>query len=236
MNKMSLGDRIKANYESRQQYQLTRRTPVIVRLDGRAFHTYTRTFNRPFDQTLIDAMVASVYEVGREMQGFKLGYVQSDEVSFLITDYDTIETEAWFDYNKSKIESVTASIMTAYFNKYISTSGYIVPQLAFFDARAFNIPENEVTNYFVWRAKDWERNSLTMYASAFFCHKQLHEKNREDKHGMLHSIGKNWTKDLSPQLRNGTWMFSGGRPVNCSILPNYESISSVVNDCLKAQE
>lgn len=112
----SLGDRIKGNYENRSKTELVRRMPVILRVDGKAFHTYTRGCKRPFDQDLIDCMVNAAVAVAREMQGFKMGFVQSDEASFLLTDYDDITTEAWFDYKVQKMCSVAASMMTAHFN------------------------------------------------------------------------------------------------------------------------
>jgi tRNA(His) 5'-end guanylyltransferase len=93
----SLGDRMKDNYEDRYRIYLTRRTPVIIRLDGKAFHTLTSKCQRPFDQHFINSMLYASEETAKEMQGFKLAYVQSDEVSFLLTDYDNLDTEAWFD-------------------------------------------------------------------------------------------------------------------------------------------
>lgn len=219
----SIGDRIKENYENRARYELTRRIPVIIRIDGRAFHTFTRGMNRPFDQKLIDAMVESARVVANSVQGCKAAYVQSDEASFLVTDYDTLQTDAWFGYNKSKVESISASIMTASFNRIMS-----IGTDAYFDSRSFNVPREEVSNYFLWRALDWERNSLTMYAGSFFSHKQLHGMNSADKHEMLHEIGKNWTTDLTSQQRNGTFIISG--EVRTDILPTYDQIDSVLSN------
>ena len=219
----SIGDRIKENYENRARYELTRRIPVIIRIDGRAFHTFTRGMNRPFDQKLIDTMVESARVVANSIQGCKAAYVQSDEASFLVTDYDTLQTDAWFGYNKSKVESISSSIMTASFNRIMS-----IGTDAYFDSRSFNVPREEVSNYFLWRALDWERNSLTMYAGSFFSHKQLHGMNSADKHEMLHEIGKNWTTDLTSQQRNGTFIISG--EVRTDILPTYEQIDSVLSN------
>jgi len=97
MIKDSIGNRMKENYEDRQRHYLTRRTPVIIRVDGVAFHTLTRGFDRPFDGDFCTAMLYAADHVLRSMQGFKIGYVQSDEASFLLTDYDKLTTEAWFD-------------------------------------------------------------------------------------------------------------------------------------------
>lgn len=200
----SLGDRMKQNYENPSRFYLTHRTPVIIRIDGRAFHTFTRNFEKPFSIRFIDAMVVAAMTVAGEMQGFKLGYIQSDEASFLLTDYDNLQTQPWFGYNKSKLESVSASIMTAAFARCMRLVG--VTDLATFDARAFNIPEAEVANYFLWRAKDWARNSISMYAQAHFSHKELQGMNSAAMHEMLHGIGRNWAFDLMDDEKNGTFL------------------------------
>lgn len=222
---MALGNRMKDNYEHRYKIGLTRRSPVIVRVDGRAFHTFTKSFKRPFDTRLMDAMEHAATNLGCvEMQGFKLGYIQSDEASFLLTDYDTIETDAWFGYDLAKIVSISAACMTAHFNDYLSPH----PFIAMFDARAFNIPREEVANYFVWRAKDWERNSLQMLCQANFSHRELHGKGRAAMHEMLHEKGLNWTTDLDERQRNGTFIFRDGSR-RYDVLPTYDAISQLVN-------
>lgn len=204
----ALGDRMKANYEDRARYHLLRRTPVVVRVDGRAFHTWTRKLDRPFDQWVIDTMVRAAREVADDMQGCKAVYIQSDEASFVLTDFDKLTTEAWFDYNKSKVESISAAVMSVSFNGWWP-KGKPRDSAAIFDSRAFNVPLAEVSNYFLWRMKDWERNSVSMYCHAHFSHKEMHGQGRADQHEMLHSKGLNWTKDLSPQIRNGTWLLRG---------------------------
>lgn len=115
--------------------------------------------------------------------------------------------------------------MTAWFNQYMGIS-----RLAMFDARAFNVPREEVANYFLWRAKDWERNSVSMYAQANFSHQQLHGKGRADKHEMLHGIGKNWATDLCERWRNGTWIVreESGYTVRHDILPVYADIEAAL--------
>lgn len=221
----NLGDRMKGNYENRARHLLTRRMPVIVRVDGRAFHTYTRGMDKPFDDRLMQAMVAAAAEVAAEAQGFKLGYVQSDEASFLITDYDTLDTEAWFGYVKSKIETISASIMTAAFNERMSRHR---TTLAFFDARAFNIPREEVANYFLWRAQDWARNSVSMYCGHFYSAKQMHGQGRADQHEMLRAVGRNWATDLDDCKRNGTFIL-GDLSYRHDVLPKYADIAALVD-------
>lgn len=225
----SLGDRMK-NYEKVSSYRLVPRSPVIIRLDGKAFHTFTKKCNKPFDQDLIDSMALSAQAVANEIQGFKLAYVQSDEASFVLTDYDEINTQGWFDYKLSKIVSIAASIMTANFNKIYGSS----EKLAYFDARAFNIPESEIANCILWRIKDWNRNSIQMYSRAFYSHKELNKKNVSDMHEMLYKKGKNWSKDLSAQIKNGTFILKGiPNLIFIDQEINYDIISNIVKDVLK---
>lgn len=233
-----LGDRIKQNYENRARHYLTRRMPVILRIDGVAFHTFTRPFEKPFSEEIIQSMLYSTIAIAKKIQGFKCAFVQSDEVSILLTDYDRFETSAWFDYNKSKVESVTASLMAGYFQRNIFDEflyKQFTDNIPYFDCRSFNIPREEVVNYFLWRALDWKRNSLNMYCSSFFSHKQLENKNQADKHEMLHNIGKNWTTDLEPIIKNGSFVVKenvDNREVYKSlhdVLPNYDSIAAVLD-------
>jgi tRNA(His) 5'-end guanylyltransferase len=167
------------------------------------------------------------------MQGCKMAYVQSDEASFVITDYDQLDTQGWFYYNQSKIVSISASHMTASFNHTMIGQGR--PSQAMFDARAFNIPPNEVPNYFLWRAQDWHRNSVSMYAQANFSQKALHGKSIPEMHEMLHTIGKNWTTDLTERERNGFFLYHncvGGVQAETGILPKHTDISILWDEAL----
>lgn len=194
----SLGDRMRGNYESRMQLSLIRRMPVIIRLDGRCFHTLTRHCEKPFDDGLADCMANTSLFLCSEIQGVKCAYLQSDEMSFLLADFDTLATMAWFDYNIQKVVSVSASLASVKFSE-------LWGQSACFDSRVFNIPKEEVANYFVWRQKDWIRNSVAMLAQAHFSHKQLHKMGQSDMHEMLHEKGVNWN-DLEPKWKNGQFI------------------------------
>ena len=225
---MSLGDRIK-RYEGSSRHYLTPRMPVIVRIDGRAFHTFTKGADKPFDKSIMTSMVCAATDVAMDMQGFKAGYVQSDEATFLLTDYDDLETQGWFGYNLSKIISISAGLMSVKFNYFCGDTG-LSPV---FDSRAFNVPREDVVNTFLWRAQDWERNSLQMYARSFFSHKELHKKNREDIHNMLHKIGKNWTTDLTDQEKNGTFILpkeEGGLKLRYDVPPKYLEINAAIGE------
>jgi tRNA(His) 5'-end guanylyltransferase len=219
--KDSLGDRIK-KYENVTRFYATPRMPLIIRVDGRAFHTFTKNCKKPFDHQLIDAMCQAALSVSKEMQGFKCAYIQSDEVTFAIIDYDNITSQGWFDYNLSKIISLTAASMSVYFNKF-----YLTDKIPIFDCRAFSVPKEDVVNTFLWRMKDWERNSLSMYCRTFFSHKELRDKNKFAQHEMLFSIGKNWTTDLTNQEKNGTFI------VNNSIVfcePTFQSVNELIGN------
>ncbi len=143
----SLGDRMKNQYEDRTRWMLPRRTWTIIRCDGKAFYSFTRGCMKPFDPALNYAMVEGTLRLVREAQGAKFAYLQSDEISVVLTDFDRIETQAWFDGNAQKMVSVAASLVTAGFNLV-----YGEPS-ATFDARVFTIPDPvEVENYFYMRA------------------------------------------------------------------------------------
>lgn len=208
----TLGDRIK-RYEAAAFHQLTPRTPVMIRVDGRAFHTYTKGMERPFDHTLMDAMQYATMFTAKDMQGFRLGYTQSDEATFLITDTENLDTQGWFGYELNKIVSLSASLFTAHFYSYMIAINHDSNSIATFDARAFNVPEDDVPNVFVWRQRDWERNSLQMLARAHFSHKELMGKRRQCMHDMLHAKGINWA-DLSPAEKNGTFILRDGHHVS----------------------
>jgi tRNA(His) 5'-end guanylyltransferase len=197
--KDSLGDRMKANYENISRFKLIRRTPVIMRLDGKAFHTLTRKIEKPYSEDLRSIMIDTASTVLKEVQGSKCAYVQSDEISILITDFDTLTTDAWFDYNIQKMVSVSAGIASAYFSLHYNE------KVTVFDSRVFNIPKEEVCNYFIWRQQDWIRNSVRMLAQAHFSHKELDGKNIQMMHEMLYSKDINWN-NINPKWKNGTFI------------------------------
>jgi len=203
----SLGNRMKG-YENVSRDFLIKRLPVVIRIDGKAFHTFTKGFDRPFDKNFIDCMNRTTEEVCKEVQGFKCAYVQSDEISIITSDLDTLLTSPWFENNKTKIVSVSASIATAYFNYYIDQYPSLRRGrgLAFFDSRAFNLPFEEVENYLLWRQKDCCRNSLFSVAQSIFSHKQLHGKCQAEVHELLHTKNINWTTDYSSHEKNGRFI------------------------------
>ena len=203
----SLGDRMKNNYENRSRHYLTRRTPVIMRLDGKAFHTLTRGCDKPFDKNLFKAMQETAIELCKSIQGAKCAYQQSDEITILITDYDTIDTDAWFDYNIQKMTSISAAMVSVNFTRYYGKIGI-------FDSRVFSIPKEEVCNNFIWRQQDWLRNSLQMVCRSHFSHKEMENKKTEDMHEMLHKIGVNWATDFDTYQKNGSFIIKNDKGWN----------------------
>lgn len=236
--------RIKKNYESRYKFFLTRRTPVIIRLDGKAFHTYTRGLDKPFDEGLIEDMQQTALYLCKNIQGAKCGYVQSDEISILITDYDTLQTDAWFDYNVQKIVSISASLASSKFNQirykrkwnnrdedYISEEDLYNTPLANFDSRCFNIPKEEVSNYFLARQKDAVKNSISMLAQSLYSHKELEFKNQSDLQEMIFQKGQNWN-DLHWSKKRGSFIMKNEQweIVETPMVFNYTYFQQFVNN------
>lgn len=182
-----LGDRLKQEFEATTRLVLPRKTHTIIRLDGKAFHTYTRGLPRPFDATLHADLVAATQFLCEQVTGALLAYVQSDEVSLLVTDLAKSGTEPWYGGNVQKITSVTASILTAKFNDRRSLGiGDVGERLAFFDSRVFTIPDtDDVVDYFHWRYLDAWRNAVSSLASTHFSARQLHRKSLGERLDML---------------------------------------------------
>lgn len=224
----SLGDRMKNNYENRSKAYLTRRVPVCVRIDGKAFHSFTRGLKRPYDEIFHKAMNDTLMYLCKNIQGCKVGYTQSDEITLLLVDYDTITTDAWFDYSVQKMCSITASMATLAFNKsfaksaddffrnnikdvdeknedviYFKTLMKAVETGAMFDARCFNIPEDEVVNCFIWRQQDATRNAIQMLGQCNFPHKALQGKSCNDIQDMLMTIKGINFNDMPVEFKRG---------------------------------
>ena len=211
----SLGIRMKEFYETVPKTKLIRRMPVAIRLDGKAFHTFTRGFQKPFDEVLGKAMRETMKYLCENIQGCVLGYTQSDEITLILIDYQTLDTCAWYDYEVQKMCSVSASMATMAFNKafkkfideeILEYKCSLVPQCvetqleiaeyhntlqkalnkgAMFDSRVFNIPKEEACNLIYWRQLDATRNSIQMVGQANFSHNELQNKSCNDIQDML---------------------------------------------------
>lgn len=194
--KDSLGDRMKG-YEGQYRFKLAPRSFVVVRLDGKAFHTYTKNFERPWDDRLVNTIQSTCRHLCETMSGAVLGYSQSDEISIVMAPGVKLTSEPWFDNNLQKIVSVSASICTSFFNKTMRCSFPIgfEPDDANFDSRAFVLPEDEVVNYLIWRQQDCTRNSVSMLARAHFSHSECHNKTTNDLLDMLMAKEVNWNEE-----------------------------------------
>jgi tRNA(His) 5'-end guanylyltransferase len=201
--KDELGRRIKRDYEDALRLRLPRRTCVVIRIDGRSFHKFTSSLERPYSRELADALDAAAIRLAMEMIGCRFGYGQSDEYSFLLTDFERDNAPLWFDGNVQKMVSVSASVFTGAFNAAFQKMPGSCGRIAAFDSRVMVIPRRaEVVNYFLWRQLDASANSLNMLASAHFAHEELVGKTTAEKHEMLHSKKVNWAKE-PPDFKRG---------------------------------
>lgn len=244
MDTSDLAKRMK-DYEMRNRYFLQKRIPVAIRVDMRAGHTFTRGFKRPFDDIFMKSMQETAKYMCENMGNAKFAYVQSDEITIILVDYNTLETDCWFNYRTDKLCSIAASMATMAFNKifkekiesFIEEGGaFSLAQLnynqmrmepylkaiekgAMFDARCFNIPKEEVTNLIYWRQLDATRNSIQMVGQAYFSHKELQGKSCNMIQDMLHEQkGINWN-DYPTVYKRGTAV----------IYDNYQNPQSLTN-------
>ena len=220
-----LGMRMKEFYEEVPKTRLVRRMPVAIRIDGKAFHTFTRGFQKPFDEVLGKSMRETMKYLCENIQGCVLGYTQSDEITLILVDYQNLNSCAWFDYEVQKVCSIASSMATMAFNKfftknvnyfemthehddtineYCTTLVNAAEKGAMFDTRCFNIPKEEVCNLIYWRQLDATRNSIQMVGQANFSHKELQKKSCNMIQEMLFAEkGINWN-DYPTYLKRGS--------------------------------
>lgn len=218
-----------------------RRTPVIIRVDGRAFHTFTKGFQKPFDDVLMRVMQDTMKYLCENIQGCVFGYTQSDEITLILIDYKKLNSEAWFDYEVQKMCSIVASMTTMAFNRlfmyeYEEFNRWIYEgsptdedkrlndvyynamcKGAMFDARAFNLPKEEVTNNIYWRQLDASRNSIQMVGQANFSHRELLNKTCDQIQDMLMTQrGINWN-DIGTSYKRGSCCVRNRRFISTSV-------------------
>lgn len=208
--KDDLGDRMKLFFEDRSKTRLIRRMPVICRLDGKCFSKFCKRFEKPHDMRFHDIMNATTLHLCKEVSGTVFAEHHSDEISLLLIDYQTLTTEAYFNYEVQKVVSVVSGLATAEFCRRLCCAAELGCDndhpWPSFDCRVFNLPKEEVENYFWWRMKDATRNSISMLAQSKFSHKQLQNVNSKQMQEMLFQhCGINWN-DLPEEQKNG-WCF-----------------------------
>lgn len=202
MAELTLSERMKMFYESRAQTSLVNFIPVVIRLDGKAAHTFTKGFKKPFDECFSNAMVNTLLYLCKNIQNCRIGYTQSDEISLILLE-PKINSQSWFDNKVQKIVSIASSMCTLWFNRYFQlelekyqeehykNEVWDDPNLAkayakalnsglLFDARCFNIPKEEVVNMLIWRQSDAYRNSIQSIARYLYGHKQILGKSNKE--------------------------------------------------------
>lgn len=208
-------------YETVSQTSLYNRMPVIIRLDGRAFHTFTKRLKHvdpvlkttPFSDLMHLVMVNTTRELVEGVQNCVFGYTQSDEISLFLRDWDEYETQQWFGNNLQKIVSCSASLATAAFNFYYQHAQANLPKklsdVAQFDSRAYNLPREEVANYFGWRQNDASRNSVQMLGHYHFSQKEMHGKSNSAVQDMLMLEKQTNWNDIPVWQKRGTVVYRG---------------------------
>lgn len=200
-SKDNLGDRMKS-FEQCFRTFIPTGMPIVLRLDGKSFHSYTKGCKRPIDENLVNCMNETVKYLCANLQGAQLGYVQSDEISILINNYTSLESQPVFGNSLNKILSISAGMASAFFTMNSASIFNGVPKLAVFDSRLFVLPKEEVNNSFLWRQQDCTRNSIQMLARSLYSHKELHNKNTSDLQELCFQKGINWN-DLPTYQKRG---------------------------------
>lgn len=200
-----LGDRMKMYELAEAGRRLMPLLPIVARVDGRSFHSFTNGLKRPFDPTITEGMIETATALVEET-GACMAYTQSDEISLAWHQTD-ISSQIWFDGRISKMTSQLGAIATLHFYRFVLRKmSFYAFKLPTFDARVWQVPNRtEGANVFVWREWDATKNSLSMAASTYYSHNELHGKNGAEKHDMLHAKGINWN-DYPVSFKRGTYI------------------------------
>lgn len=197
-----LGDRMKG-YEGQESMRvLDHNLPIMIRLDGRSFHTFTKGLNRPYDERFNTCMKETARFVMEECNA-NLAYTQSDEITLVILT----KGSPFFAGRVQKLCSVASSAATVMFNNKVRELLHdYAKKMPMFDARVWNVPSLvEAANAVLWRELDAEKNSVSMMAQSAFSQKILQNKNSSEMKQMLKEIGKSW-EDLPISFQRGTYL------------------------------
>lgn len=202
---MNLGDRIKGYESQTTSIKLIDRLPIIVRLDGRSFSSFTKGLAKPFDERLSRLMIETTKYLVSEVNA-NCGYTQSDEITLVIYN-DSYDSEVLFNRKLLKMTSILASMATGFFvknlNDYLPEKAHLIPN---FDCRIFNVPDiSEAANCVLWREMDATRNSISMASECYCSHGELEGKNSTEKQEMLFAKGINWN-DYPSFFKRGTYI------------------------------
>lgn len=223
--KDSLGDRMKTNYEQAYKIYMPHRMPVIIRLDGKTFHTFTKKMNRPFDEEFVKNMAELSKYLVKELQTAVFAYAQSDEISILLHDYKKLATQPLYNNEIQKLTSISAGLASSFFS-------LIYSKEAVFDSRVFTLPEAEVCNYFIWRQKDASRNSIQMLARSLYSHKQLVNKNTSDLNELIFAKGQNWN-NIETKFKRGYCIKNGNIDFD---IPLFNEDRNYIEDILQVEQ
>lgn len=227
-----LGDRMKG-YESVTSHFLISRMPIMIRVDGKAFHTFTHNFEKPYDSKLsyiFDEVCRDLFNI---IQGLQIAYTQSDEISLFLHTYNKFNTQVYFNGKIQKIASVVVSEVTSLFINHMLSIDINDIDFPSFDCRVWNIPKEEVYNYFLWRGNDASRNAILSYAHEKFGHKFCQDKKTRE---LLQIIPDEDWDNVLDRHKFGSMYISDLRQENISlqlfntyIKEQYDLINDIVN-------
>lgn len=207
----TLAERMR-EYEDVFRYKLPRRLPLLIRLDGKAFHTLTRNYEKPWDTDFMSFMDSVALFLCKKVQTVQLAYLQSDELTLLLHNYKKLNSEPWFDNTLQKIVSISAGYASAYF----SVRNYqknplldIEEVIEVFDSRAWVLPESEVNNILLSRQQDATRNAIQMLGQAHFSHNQLQNKSCSQIQELLWQEHKINFNEFEPYYKRGRCVVRG---------------------------
>jgi tRNA(His) guanylyltransferase len=201
-----LGDRCKAFEMAEAGRRAMRGIPLLARLDGRAFHTFTRDLRRPYDPAMTTCMIETTRTLVHETQA-AVGYTQSDEITLAWFEATQSESDYAFDGRFQKLASVLAGLASARFCQLLVTH---LPakagELPHFDCRVWQVPTlDDAVDVFIWREDDATKNSVSMAASALYTDRELFGKDGAAKQDLLHARGVNWN-DYPAAFKRGTYL------------------------------
>ena len=221
---MTKKERMKG-YEKSSSNYLVKKVPVIIRLDGRAFKTLTKDLHKPYDEVILSCMQDTMKYLCENIQGCVFGYTQSDEITLVLTDYENLDSCAWFDYNAQKLASVSASMATyefimsfiksiCYFNdkdtSYAEILSSTIRKNISFDARALNVPKEDVINNIIWRQQDCINNYIISIGRTHYSHDELVGKTQKCILHMLEDKYVYW-EDYSNAIKYGVCCYKNGK-------------------------
>ena len=237
-------------YRGLSDYRLIPNSYVLLMLDGRSFSSFVKNyFDKPFDDKFINMMNETAKYLCEKIQGCKFAYVQSDEISLVITDFDTPNSDSFFGYRLEKILSISASMASAKFNQLmtlealrravdgldeygcINTEEVIANvKLLEFDCKAWNVPSyNDVFAWNLFRQNDCLKNSKQQAAQAWLPHKQLVNKTADEQIALLkEKQGIDWN-DFDDGKKYGRFIYKETVTMNSEQYGTFERDKFVIH-------